>query len=287
MSKKYDYNYVKEYVENFGYILLSKEYKNNSTPLEMMCPNGHLCKISFANFKNKNRRCSRCNGNGKYTEEEIKIMLEKEGYILLSKYKNANSEIIVKCNHGHIWKTSWGKFQSGRRCPYCSGKFNSYETIKELIESEDGYTLLSKECNQLRDKVKIQCKHGHIYEVMVENFKSGRRCPYCNESKGEKEIGKILKKYGIDFTPQYKFENCKFYKGLPFDFYLPQYNICIEYDGEFHYKMIMGFNEFVNGKIRDTIKTIYCKENEIKLIRIPYWDFDNIEEILCKELLNR
>ena len=83
MSKKYDYNYVKEYVENFGYILLSKEYKNNSTPLEMMCPNGHLCKISFANFKNKNRRCSRCNGNGKYTEEEIKIMLEKEGYILL------------------------------------------------------------------------------------------------------------------------------------------------------------------------------------------------------------
>ena len=284
MSKKYDYNYVKEYVENFGYILLSKEYKNNSTPLEMMCPNGHLCKISFANFKNKNRRCSRCNGNGKYTEEEIKIMLEKEGYILLSKYKNANSEIIVKCNHGHIWKTSWGKFQSGRRCLYCSGKFNSYETIKELIESEDGYTLLSKECNQLRDKVKIQCKHGHIYEVMVENFKSGRRCPYCNESKGEKEIGKILKKYGIDFKPQYKFENCKFYKKLPFDFYLPQYNICIEYDGEFHYKMIMGFNEFVNGKIRDTIKTIYCKENEIKLIRIPYWDFDNIETILKKEL---
>ena len=287
MSKKYDYNYVKEYVENFGYILLSKEYKNNSTPLEMMCPNGHLCKISFANFKNKNRRCSRCNGNGKYTEEEIKIMLEKEGYILLSKYKNANSEIIVKCNHGHIWKASWGKFQSGRRCHYCSGKFNSYETIKELIESEDGYTLLSKECNQLRDKVKIQCKHGHIYEVMVENFKSGRRCPYCNESKGEKEIGKILKKYGIDFKSQYKFENCKFYKKLPFDFYLPQYNICIEYDGEFHYKMIMGFNEFVNGKIRDTIKTIYCKENEIKLIRIPYWDFDNIEEILCKELLNK
>ena len=284
MSKKYDYNYVKECVENFGYILLSKEYKNNSTPLEMVCPNGHLCKISFANFKNKNRRCSRCNGNGKYTEEEIKIMLEKEGYILLSKYKNANSEIIVKCNHGHIWKTSWGKFQSGRRCPYCSGKFNSYETIKELIESEDGYTLLSKECNQLRDKVKIQCKHGHIYEVVVNNFKMGQRCPYCNESKGEKEIEKIIKKYGIDFEPQYKFEDCKFYKGLPFDFYLPQYNICIEYDGEFHYKMIMGFNEFVNGKIRDTIKTIYCKENEIKLIRIPYWDFNKIEEILVKEL---
>ena len=46
-------------------------------------------------------------------------------------------------------------------------------------------------------------------------------------------------------------------------------------------------NRFIGRKVKDTIKTIYCKENNIKLIRIPYWDFDNIEEILCKELLNR
>ena len=71
---------------------------------------------------------------------------------------------------------------------------------------------------------------------------------------------------------------------MPFDFYLPQYNICIEYDGEFHYKMIMGYDEFINQKIRDTIKTVYCKENNIKLIIIPYWEFNNIENILIKEL---
>ena len=71
---------------------------------------------------------------------------------------------------------------------------------------------------------------------------------------------------------------------MPFDFYLPQYNICIEYDGEFHYKMIMEYDEFINQKIRDTIKTVYCKENNIKLIRIPYWEFNNIENILIKEL---
>ena len=46
----------------------------------------------------------------------------------------------------------------------------------------------------------------------------------------------------------------------------------------------MGFDEFVNGKIRDTIKTRYCKDNNIRLIRIPYWEFDNIENILELEL---
>ena len=287
MSKKYDYEYIKNYIESFGYKLLSKTYVNNATKLKMICNNGHECEISFANFKNKNRRCSKCSGNRKLTEKEVSIELEKEGYILLSKYTTANKKIIVKCNHNHVWETSWGKFQSGRRCPYCSGKFNSYDTIKETIESEQGYKLLSENCNQLRDRVIVRCKHNHKYETTISNFKSGHRCPYCNESKGEKEIIKFLTKYNIKYKYQYKFKTCKFKRQLPFDFYLPEYNICIEYDGEFHYKMLMDFDEFVNGKIRDSVKNYYCNQNNIKIIRIPYWNFKNIEEILLKEILNK
>ena len=74
---------------------------------------------------------------------------------------------------------------------------------------------------------------------------------------------------------------------LPFDFYLPQYNCCIEYDGKQHY-LYGGFGndllELMNIKYRDNIKTNYCQQNNIKLIRIPYWDFDNIEEILKQQL---
>lgn len=74
---------------------------------------------------------------------------------------------------------------------------------------------------------------------------------------------------------------------MPFDFYLPDYNTCIEYDGELHYKAVDYFggdDALSNTKCRDEIKTQYCKENNIKLIRIPYWEFDNIEEILNREL---
>ena len=74
---------------------------------------------------------------------------------------------------------------------------------------------------------------------------------------------------------------------LPFDFYLPDYNTCIEYDGIQHFEVVDyfgGLDGFITTKIRDTIKNEYCKSKNIKLIRIPYWGFDNIENILKKEL---
>ena len=76
-------------------------------------------------------------------------------------------------------------------------------------------------------------------------------------------------------------------KPLPFDFYLPNYNICIEYDGEQHFKPIKYFGgqkAFQSQQQKDEIKNKYCQDNKIKLIRISYMDYDNIEKILNKEL---
>jgi len=79
--------------------------------------------------------------------------------------------------------------------------------------------------------------------------------------------------------------DCRNKKELPFDFYLPDYNLCIEYDGIFHYEDIFDKPyDFKTGKKRDKIKTKYCKDNNINLLRIPYWEFDNIEEILRQTL---
>ena len=79
---------------------------------------------------------------------------------------------------------------------------------------------------------------------------------------------------------------------LKFDLYLPEYNLCIEYDGEQHFEPVRfagcsienATQAFENTKINDQIKNEYCKNNNISLLRIPYWDFKNIEEILEKEL---
>ena len=113
--------------------------------------------------------------------------------------------------------------------------------------------------------------------------------------KGLKVIGrrafancKYLEKINTDYEMQYRFKDCKFKYTLPFDFYLPQYNCCIEFDGKQHYQIVKhfgGLDEFIDTKIRDTIKNIYCQQNNIKLIRIPYWEFDRIEEILEFEII--
>ena len=74
---------------------------------------------------------------------------------------------------------------------------------------------------------------------------------------------------------------------MPFDFYLPDYNLLIEFDGIQHYEIrghFGGYDGFVDTKIRDTIKNIYCKDNNIDLLRIPYWDYKNIENILVNKL---
>ncbi|MDD4695867.1 MAG: hypothetical protein PHW42_05495 [Patescibacteria group bacterium] len=146
-------------------------------------------------------------------------------------------------------------------------------------------------------KVWIKCKNdvSHCsYYIACENFKIGRRCPACKESKGEKEISKFLINNNIKYIFQKEYNRLIGLGGcnLRFDFSIPSLNINIEFDGEGHFKPI-DFNgegieiakeKFEILKCHDKLKNEYCKKYKIKLIRIPYWDFDNIEEILKKEL---
>ena len=94
-----------------------------------------------------------------------------------------------------------------------------------------------------------------------------------------------MEKYNVVFIPQKRFDDCRRIYPLPFDFYLPSYNTIIEYDGEGHYYPVDfkghdGTETFQRTAKNDKIKNEYCKNNNINLIRIPYWDYDNIEMIL-------
>lgn len=236
----------------------------------------------------------------KLTDEEIKMYIEENGYTLVFLYRekreyNGNRKlrnivvIEVICPLGHTFKIDFSKFKSKEnKCSVCgrirsnNAKKLSYEYVKEYIE-KDNYKLLSTKYENNRTKLSVKCDKEHEYKVTFNDFQNGYRCPYCNNSKGEKRVLEILNKLNIDCIPQYRFKDCKFKNTLPFDFYLPKYNICIEFDGEQHYKIkecFGGLDEFINIKIRDTIKNEYCKNNNIKLIRIPYWEFDGIENII-------
>lgn len=108
-------------------------------------------------------------------------------------------------------------------------------------------------------------------------------CANNRESIGERLIKSYLDENKIKYEKEKYFESCKSLKKLPFDFYLPENNICIEYDGEFHYKSIdhMGGDERLSKQKRnDDIKDKWCIENGIKLIRISYLKKNKINKIL-------
>ncbi|RGG64626.1 hypothetical protein DWX11_09745 [Ruminococcus sp. AF18-29] len=100
------------------------------------------------------------------------------------------------------------------------------------------------------------------------------RCPNCEKYYlGERNIREILLENNQTFEEQYKFQDCKNIRPLPFDFYLPDKNICIEYQGRQHYMAVDyfgGVDSFNKQQYNDNIKRQYCTENNIELVEIPY-----------------
>lgn len=301
MGKRYTDEDRKKIVEERGYELLEINRKRNKKGkskvyIKIKCDKGHITEMQWDNFM-QGKNCKYCANNVAFTYKEVKEYTESFGYELLSEeYKGSNSPLIIKCPQGHVTDTiTYSRFKLGCRCKKCAdekrgdNKKLSYEEVevKGYIESFE-YKLLSTEYEKSNKKLLIQCNKKHEpYLASWNDFQQGCRCPYCNESKGEKRIEEFLNINNISYIPQYRFKDCKFKNTLPFDFYLLDYNVLIEYDGEQHYKIkdiFGGLDGFVDRIIRDTIKNEYCKKNNIKLIRIPYWDFNNIEKIIVKEL---
>jgi DNA-directed RNA polymerase subunit RPC12/RpoP len=204
------------------------------------------------------------------------------------------------CERGHEWKTQIkNRAIHGNECPYCVGNKLTYENSLQYTNPElssewhptkNGNVTPSNVFAFSNKKYWWMCSEGHEWEANVSDRSRGRGCPICKESKGERFISSFLKKEFINFESQYVIEQCKNVKPLPFDFAIfdDKKLIClIEYQGEQHYKALDYFGGeegFEQRKINDNIKRKYCIENNIPLIEIPYWEFDNLELFLTNEL---
>ena len=295
MIKVKDFDKIKQICEDNNYELLDI-IKGKKSKIKVKCKKGHITTKRLDCFKaGKGLGCLECLNESKRLDiDEVKNNLISFGYIPidLSNYKNSrNSKIKVKCKEGHIIESSYDNLKvSG--CKKC-------RDLKLMTKEEEIITYLKEIGIELKEIIeykgfssilKIVCEHGHIYETSYSLIKQGIfRCPECSTKyKGEEAIRIFLEKNNIPYNKQYKFEDCKIKRSLKFDFYLPTYNICIEYDGVQHFEPIEHFGGekgFLKTQKRDLAKNSYCKENNITLIRIPYWDFINIENILTQHLL--
>ena len=155
---------------------------------------------------------------------------------------------------------------------------NKRKSSKKYIQEckEKGYDLPIEDYIKAIIKINHKCeKCGNVYEQRPDDHLHGRGCPICNESHGERFIRNYLDNHSIKYIPQKKFNDLKDKTYLSYDFYLPDYNILIEYQGIQHYESIniKGSGKYSNLKkqqLHDKLKREYAKNNGYKLLELKY-----------------
>lgn len=214
-------------------------------------------------------------------------------------YINGRQKIEVLCKKsGHkSYIAARHLFSNNVNCAYCS-KVKMYST-EEWIENSikihgNKYNYSESEYKGTKNNIKIICpNHGAFYQRPHLHIK-GAGCRICNRSIGESIIYEILNSINIEFESQKSFDNLKYINKLYFDFYLPEYNLCLEFDGVQHYKSFEFFGGDVKLKdtiIKDQIKNQFCNNNGIKLLRISYSinykNRDKIKDKIHKKIINK
>lgn len=211
-------------------------------------------------------------------------------------YKTAYTKVKIFCNkckcffyqtpHCHL---------TGRGCSICGRKraagklrLSFDEFVKRANKIHKNRYLYEKPTTDIfvtSSYITIKCKKcNQTFKQWVNNHLRGIGCPYCKMSKGEIAVAKWLTENKVSFISQYRFKDCKDKKSLPFDFYLLDYNTCVEFQGAQHYDenyykwKIDPTRNFETQQLHDKIKKEYCKKNKIMLLEIKY--NESIEEKL-------
>lgn len=209
-----------------------------------------------------------------------------------SVYVNIDTKVIINCPEHGDFELSPNRHIYGKRgCKHCgwcklsNSKSKSHtQFIAEVSGIHYNYYDYSKTIYTRANKhITIICPEHGEFTQLANSHKQGRGCPNCNTSKGERKVAHTLDTLNIDYIQQHMFNDCKHKQRLAFDFYIPSYKICIEYDGEQHFKSIKAFGgdkTLKRVQMLDDIKNTYLKSNKISVLRIPYTDYDNIKSIL-------
>ena len=312
--KKLDYKKYVEENSNCKYISHYKKSRRVYFKLECECTN--FFEVDIYKFKDK-KVCNECSLkerarkrtkyiNKKELEEEYyKITNLKVKIVDIKKERRKNNSLVtviyfkylMRGFEKNIFNTRIERFRKGNTQIFkghdgvyriFSGNTKTHSEFEKELKNKRGnlFTILSEYKGTLENiKVKNNIC-GHEFETKATNLLSSKKvsCPICNFSKMEETIYQLLTRLKIPFIYQYKFNECRNIRPLPFDFYLPEINIAIEADGRQHTDITTGYfggvEGYLNRKKKDLIKNKFCRENGIKLIRISYLEADKIKNII-------
>jgi len=265
---------------------------------------GKLFEKEYRGFL-KSPMCNKCLGLERWNKDKMVGYVSMVGGDIdfINECVGKSKQLFTCISEGceNKFKRSWNKFYYSKQhyCLKCSRKMLSDMKsktkecyLKELGDRNIKIKLIGDYINT-NSPTQHECPRcgNRDWFPTPSNVLSGKSngCILCMVSKGEERVQSFLEQNNIGFIKEKTFENLLSPRGynLRFDFFLQKEKVCIEYDGEQHYKVVKGFNteeSLAYSMQNDDIKNNYCKTNGIKMIRIPHYDFDNIENILAKEL---
>ena len=250
------------------------------------CPNhGEFDILAWNHINPKNYQgCKKCHCLSKeeFIIESNKIHKNKYKYDKVV-WGNTKNKILITCPiHGDFLQYASHHLYNKMGCRRCGIEKKKLKIVDVLERFKyihgDSYNYSKVKYKSFRDKVEIICPHHGSFFQSTDSHLKGNGCRKCHESKGEKYIGIFLNKNKIDYKPQKKFDTCKSSKNfrLPFDFYIPSINLLIEFDGKLHFEpwdnKPNSIKKLKRIQENDLVKTKWCENNGIKLIRINYKD---------------
>ena len=298
----YDTSLIDGIINNKVHLICHKKDDNGNEHGDFWQSIGHLkeghgcpkCGI-------ENRCLKRRKGKSSFIEEAKKVHGDKYDYSKVE-YINVHTKVCIICaEHGEFWQTPASHLM-GRNCPKCSFEKHPHRKItnNEFIQKAkkvhgDKYDYSKVDYKDIKTKVCIICPiHGEYWQIPQYHLR-GNGCKYCKESHLEGDIRKLLTENKIPFYYEQHFEWLKFRRKMSLDFFLPDYNIAIECQGEQHFKLCDFSSKtpleeqmkmFEKIKTRDEIKYALCKQHNIKVIYYSYYKYNKDIITDLNEILN-
>ena len=276
---KYNYDSV-DYVNSISKVKILCNDCNNTFLLN---PNHHLSGVGCSVCANLNKKSNK----EEFVKKSKKIYGDKFNYDLVE-YIDCKIGVKILCNDcNNIFLRPPNDHLRNKGCLQCK-KFTTQQFVLKAEEVHgDKYNYDLSDYKRMKTKVKILCNScNKIFEQTPDAHLKGHGCRCFTEYKGERKISLYLDENQVEFTKQKIFSILRYILPLKYDFYLSELNLLIEYDGIGHYQAKFGSTlqqkqkNLEDCQLRDKIKDDWAKANNIPLLRIPYWDFDRIEELI-------
>ena len=263
---------------------LSKEYIGPHEQMIWQCEKQHSWKATFNHIKYGTwcPTCHKENNNYSITKIIDWINTNHAGSKCLSEsYKNVNEKMKWQCKNNHIWENSFRHIVNKNWCKKCYNESMrlSLDNIKSWMQdNHPGAKCLSENYINNRTIMNWQCEKNHIFTSNFNNVKNNRWCPDCRRGYGERccklFFETVFNKPFVKCRPN--FLKYKHKVNLELDGFCNELNIAFEYQGRQHYEVVKEFRiteqKLKEQKERDEFKFQKCKENNIKLVVIPYFD---------------